>query len=813
MDPARAADAATRPSRDVDFERFEDELAKIGYVMSLDLAITLRRLPFQAIAELRAWIAATLAIAPERRPAVPLNGPATAAPYLRRMLAWLATEPVQPCPWCGERKRVSALDPCGHLVCAACWGGASLAGCPICHRRTAVEPFAAPTGPERVTGHGGALTLVQLAFDLEGAARARFEALVTRAARLSPGDRAELEGMIDALGPAAAAWLPAHVAVPETRALVLARLWLVAPDRSAMARATAAHVTTAGDVLRLAVVLMGGAPDLTAPGRLRSLPRDLRRALLEALDRLPSEALVEELAQRRSLWKRVGERLHPFEEAARLPQAALAFAIVRRTRLDAPGLEKVRAAAVLPACVALDDTVARRVAWAAPVEDALRAGNPRSSLARLTHRPRALLARTDHLVRLAQQRQVDALPWVIKAAQIAATRVPAGYVLALASHVARRSSRWPHRVFFVGGDVRHAWRADDRRTLLRPDVIGAIIHHLRGELLARADRLRHFPRAVIDRALVDIPVAPAAGWPRGSELAIPPCRTLRIALDADPGLALPLSVALFDEAWRHVGTCSPRTPEVERAARHAGGYVDLQLEPLQMMGVRHAVTAVFAGGAAALETVHARIAAGPAPDGDEAAARGEAAPGRTIASDAGEAGPAPAARFALRGRAWLAVPLAIDLGDRRARWLDVRIADRDALRAAGGFRAMLAHVARDHADLGRTHARPTMGELACVHAAARANVVYVRERDGSFTAYRRREREPAGARLVRLLSGAGDDGRLGAPPSTDAPTWFALRLDALSLPAGSCGYALSPPVPEGVELRSAAELLAELAPR
>jgi hypothetical protein len=326
---------------------------------------------------------------------------------------------------------------------------------------------------------------------------------------------------------------------------------------------------------------------------------------------------------------------------------------------------------------------------------------------------------------------------------------------------------------------------------------------------------------VIDRALVDIPVAPAADWPRGSELAIPPCRALRIAvaadagLDAAPGLALPLSVALFDEAWRHVGTCSPRTPEVERAARHAGGYIDLQLEPLQMMGVRHVVAAVFAGGAAALETVHARIAAGPAPDGEAAAtAGGEAAPGRTIASGAGDAGPAPAARFALRGRAWLAVPLAIDLGDRRARWLDVRIADRGALRAAGGFRATLAHVARDHADLGRTHARPTMWELACVHAAARANVVYVRERDGTFTAYRRREREPAGARLVRLLSGAGDDGRLGAPPSTDAPTWFALRLDALPLPVGSCGYALSPAVPpEGVELRSAAELLAELAPR
>src|SRR4051812_29678621 len=129
LDPDRVASAATRPTRDIDLEKFEDELAQLGYVMSLDLAMTIRRLPSQTILELRTWIAATLAnTLGAQRPQVPLfrgfpaKTPGNAASlYLRRMLSWLLTRPAQPCPWCGQIKTVGALDPCGHLVCRSCW--------------------------------------------------------------------------------------------------------------------------------------------------------------------------------------------------------------------------------------------------------------------------------------------------------------------------------------------------------------------------------------------------------------------------------------------------------------------------------------------------------------------------------------------------------------------------------------------------------------------------------------------------------------------------------------------------------------------
>ncbi|MBA3819253.1 MAG: hypothetical protein H0X17_10205, partial [Deltaproteobacteria bacterium] len=249
LDADRVASAATRPSRDADVDRFEDELLQLGFVMSLDLAMTIRRLPHQAISELRTWMIDTLAkTVGAHRPHVPLfRGFPAGTPqetyglYLRRIASWLVTRADQPCPWCAQVKTVGALDPCGHLVCRTCWDGGTYAGCPICHRRVALnEPFMVwPKGEvEVVQRHDGELRLLHLAFDVVGTARQRFERMLARATPLSKDDRAELEVVIDTMGPKAASWLPARIPMRETMAIAVARLWLVAPDRALMVQAT-----------------------------------------------------------------------------------------------------------------------------------------------------------------------------------------------------------------------------------------------------------------------------------------------------------------------------------------------------------------------------------------------------------------------------------------------------------------------------------------------------------------------------------------------------------------------------------------------
>src|SRR4051812_9441622 len=593
LDPDRVASAATRPSRGVDLEKFEDELAQLGHVMSLDLAMTVRRLPHQALLELRAWILSTLTRAlGAHRPHVPLSRDAVSATgdgpalYLRRMLTWLATRPAQPCPWCGQVKPIGALDPCGHLACRTCWNGGEFAGCPICHRRVAVgDPFIRPPETtDRVTHHDGQLRLLHLGFDLIGAARSRFEQLLGRTAPLSLDDRAEVETVIDAMGPRTMQWLPIRIPVKETMAVVLARLWTVAPDRAVMVRATRGPLATATDVLRIAAVLLGGNPALTEPMRLGSLGRSMRRAVLDALDHLPADPLIEDMWRQRGLWKRVGERLHPYEYATRLPVAALGFAAVRQTRLDALTFgAALRDEARGVATLRITGDRARVTPWISAVEDRLRSGDARAAAERLGQRPGELLRRVDQLVRVAQARQPDALAAVIGAVETAAARGDPGQLLGLASHIARRTAPWSRRVFFPGGDVLRAWGVPDRRAALRNDAIGALVALLRAELVARAAAKRNFARAVIDRGLGDLR-APTRGhatlgnrivWPRGSSIALTAADPVRLVLhwEEPPGarVDLDLSVAMFDAAWRHVATCDDAGPEVgERAAVHSG---------------------------------------------------------------------------------------------------------------------------------------------------------------------------------------------------------------------------------------------------
>ncbi len=476
LDPDRVASAATRPSRDADFDRFEDDLAQLGYVMSLDLTMTMRRLPHQAIEELRAWILATLG-GLGAHPSVPLyRGFPDAPTYARRSLAWLAARRIQPCPWCARDRELGALSPCGHLVCRECWAGGTYAGCPVCHRRVAVDPFLAwdAASADALIGTDGKLRLLFLGFDMVGVARDRFERLIGSGEPLSADERHEVEAVIDELGPKVARWLPRAIARPETMAIAVARLWTVAPDRAAMARGTTAHLATATDVLRVAVVLMGGPPTLAEPLRLRSVSRGLRRAILDALDRLPADEVVDHVSRRRGLWKRVGERLHPFEEAARRPTATLAFAVARGTRLaTATFAEAVQASATTVTTVRRVGDSLQLAAWAAPVEDGLRRGDTLLAIARLAQRPTQLLRRADHVLRVAAASAPATIPDVIAAIRTAIRRGEPRGLIGLAHHFAARADA--------------------------PAI--AVCEAIRGELVARAEARKLFPRAVIDRDL------------------------------------------------------------------------------------------------------------------------------------------------------------------------------------------------------------------------------------------------------------------------------------------------------------------------
>ena len=502
--------------------------------------------------------------------------------------------------------------------------------------------------------------------------------------------------------------------------------------------------------------------------------------------------------------------------------AALAFAVVRTTNVAKVSFGDTLRAQVdqMPRARIEVDQI-RVTSWSGVIEDGLRAGDALGIADQLATRPGELLRRTDHLVRVIQANQPEALDKILEAIQHAAKRGAPAMLLTLAAHVARRGRSWPRRVFFPKSAVLKAWSTTDHRAPLRADAISSIVTSVRSELIRRAEGRSRFARAVIDRGLLDllVPLSERTAskakiaWPRGSEIPIPHAESLRLFLHWEDAqgerVDLDLAVALFDASWRHVGTCDFTHLVVgDHAATHSGDltsappplgateFVDLRLDRIHALGAMHAVMVVFSYNSIPFDRLPHGFA------------------GLMISPAAGmHFDPrAVAQRFDLAGRSVITVPLTIDLEARRLRWLDVHIASHAELHQVGGYRAALAHIGKDFADLASTAARPTLWDVACIHAAARANLVYVRERDGSITQYRRRDGETTVARLARLLGDVDHDGTLTTIPPANAPTWFALLTDTLALPGGSEGYVLDARrTGPGVTRLAAADLVAQLA--
>lgn len=136
----------------------------------------------------------------------------------------------------------------------------------------------------------------------------------------------------------------------------------------------APYVKTVTDVLRLYAVLSGSSPMVNDRTKFHSLPRMARRWLLKMLDGILGERseAVEEFAQRRELWLRAFERLHPGEYQH---EYAFAYTAARDLR---------------------DDSI---ITWMGSVDAAHKSGDPYRYLELLSQRPGVYARRLDYLLR------------------------------------------------------------------------------------------------------------------------------------------------------------------------------------------------------------------------------------------------------------------------------------------------------------------------------------------------------------------------------------------------------------------------------
>lgn len=705
--------------------------------------------------------------------------------YTSLVVAQLAAQPHQPCMNCaGTKARVRALSPCAHLLCDDChrkekdWGCCDLCcvwyACPICENRYETD---GPTDPWIDTGAGlggdGGQILRALGIAAPGDTAAELAALLGRRTPLNPQDHDDLVLLLRHLDPADAAdWLPADIPLRESKALALAPLLDVPGGRALLAQ----YADTATDVLRILVVRSGGDPDLLELPRLSGLSRPVRRELLALLDGFDLRRLAEDMARHPRAWKRVGEILHPFEQAHRHARVALAFAVLRGTRIGDTALSEVLLTeAARHEDVRLQGDRLRIVTWQGRVEEAIGRWDTTAAAGLLRERPGELLRRLDLL--LARSGSATLPEAVGEALAEALPRSGPGPLLGAYGRMKVRSVPGHRRVFFPRGRVTQAYAVDDDRPPLPSRVAGRAGELIAAEAVRRlaAREGERYDVAVLDASLADLPVpfaerasaASLVAVPRGSSLPMPAdSETVRLFLHwlqpKGVRVDLDLSVALYDDLWRFIGLCDyTHLTYAGGAARHSGDltsapaphgateYLDLDQPRLAHVGVRFVVPAVLSYNNVPFDELPDAFAGFMAVEGKGRAAYDP----RTVRQ-----------RFDLAGDAALRVPMIVDLRTRRAWWADVTLATGDGSHDVWRYRKQLGRMGNDLLDTFQPRGRATLWDLACWTAAARTEgPVYVRGRGHVLWGYRRAEDEPRADFALRVRDGWEPDALRAEP--------------------------------------------------
>jgi len=817
------------------------ELAALGYALSIRLRQRLATLGPEDLTRTQEWMGRALAEglgATHTHEPLFRNFPRgipkdTFDLWVRKVLVHFVQAPGQPCLFCRRVGTTHVLNPCLHVVCDRCFDGANYSACPVCeHHVDRDSPFFKPSARRLPSPARRVIfRLLDLGEGDEVEARRLFLSLCARQQALSPTDRDALATIVEGCTEAVLDWLPEEIPLKETIAAIFAGLLTGGGDSETVLARARTYLTTATDVLRLLAALSGADPALQGQTVYRPVQRELRehtvtvpvamtirrfevarlgrplrRGLLGMLESLAFERLVEDMLRHRSYWLWAGEFLHPFEYAARFPRVALAFAVLRETRPgdDALGRRLGDDAAIRQLERAPDQAYVYRTYYAR-LERAALDGDSAAFTALLAERPGELGRRLDHALRVALA--AGQPPEAVVDAYLARTAALSTPLLAtLLGLLPTRADKAPIRLFWPKGQIAKGVSAPDEWPPLPESVIAPLVDGTRRALLRRFADRPHFSDGVVDRALATV-VAPfnertasrsAVSLPRGSRVRVPDGRVLRLFLHwRQPEVGgsesdLDLSVAFYDAAWEYVGVCSyyslrfngQRVRDIARSAGDlrdapypdgASEFVDLHRERARAEGIRYAVMVVNNYHGMPFSALDRAYAGLMARDDDEG-----------LHFDPG----AVALKFDLQGENGVFLPMVVDIEQEAIHWLDVYSTGEFDLNNVETSRAAIRKICPEMLAYFGSGVRPSVYDLALLHAAARCQNVYLRDEDGAGA--RRYARRPAEDPLSfhqRIIAGEAEEERRALPAFAE-PVFACLFHGDADLPTGSTCYAL-----------------------
>jgi len=305
---------------------------------------------------------------------------------------------------------------------------------------------------------------------------------------LSQSDKDALVALLNGLDDPASA-LPDSIPQKETLALIAATLLARNPSAELTGLAT-----TATDVLRIVTQLSGGDISLAEKTSYKNFSRPLRKTLLLALENCGA-SLEEDMLRHKGKWIRLGEKLHPGQYGKKFPRTLEAF-------------RKLRNEVAIPT-------------FASKTEAALKDGSDWESAARLlASRPGDFLRRLDHMLRTYSANATAVLTVFLDVADACST--PA--LLGLREHFVNRQEKQDTRQVFPKGSTSKMKVIPTPAKNLRKDTCEKAIQGIEHILKARFAKLPKLGRVFIhpDLALYPVPFAQRSAakalrtLPRGS---------------------------------------------------------------------------------------------------------------------------------------------------------------------------------------------------------------------------------------------------------------------------------------------------------
>jgi stress response protein SCP2 len=403
-----------------------------------------------------------------------------------------------------------------------------------------------------------------------------FTELLQAKSSLSSLDKFHISWFVANYGNEIERLIPETIPQKETIAYVGSQLLLLTTIADAFLDQ---HIRTATDVLRLAVAMSSGDISLAEKTKFMKFNKPRRKTLLRLLER--STCSLDDMLKYKERWKRLGEKLHPFEYKTKFPRSYEAFDVLRN---DKP-----------------------YVTFYGEVDAAIKSANISLAVETLAKRPGELARRLDHLLRLAPDE-----PRILTEFDLTADRVATPVLLQLYTHFQHRDQPKEMRVFLPKGEAAKAYGRGNNLAPLPQHLCKSVQQTCRQHLMDRFKKLPPLGRTFISDELRNytVPFAMRSAskalrsLSRGSRLSLPEGNTIRFFLwwrDGKGRADIDLSALGLDNEYslaceityynlKELG--GYHSGDITSAPEGASEFIDVDVAKFVEAGIRYVVVSV-----------------------------------------------------------------------------------------------------------------------------------------------------------------------------------------------------------------------------